>query len=127
MEKHYKPGFSYPDFAPDFTAEFFNATKWSKLFESAGAKYVVLTSKHHEGFTLWPSRYTFNWDSVSTGPHKDLVGSWHLPIPSSFILHNQLINRRIGERGQREHGHEVWSLPLDVRVVQSHVLERQKE
>jgi len=29
--------------------------EWAKVFKMAGARYVVLTSKHHEGFTLWPS------------------------------------------------------------------------
>ena len=37
-------------------------------------RYVVLTSKHHEGFTNWPSKYSFTWNSVAVGPNKDLVG-----------------------------------------------------
>lgn len=74
MRKRYKPGFTYQEFAKDFTAEFFNATQWSEMFEASGAKYVVLTSKHHEGYTLWPSKYSFSWNSVDVGPHRDLVG-----------------------------------------------------
>ena len=74
MQKRYKPGFTYQEFAKDFTAEFFNASEWAALFEAAGAKYVVLTSKHHEGYTLWPSKYSFSWNSMDVGPHKDLIG-----------------------------------------------------
>ena len=74
MKKGFKPGFDYHEFAKDFTAEFFNATQWSEIFEASGAKYVVLTSKHHEGYTLWPSKYSFSWNSVDIGPHRDLVG-----------------------------------------------------
>ena len=37
-------------------------------------RYVVLTSKHHEGFTNWPSKVSFNWNSMDVGPKRDLVG-----------------------------------------------------
>lgn len=37
-------------------------------------RYVVLTAKHHEGFTNWGSPVSWNWNSVDTGPHRDLVG-----------------------------------------------------
>lgn len=49
MQKNYPPGFKYQDFAPMFTAEFFDAKQWTELFAASGAKYVVLTTKHHEG------------------------------------------------------------------------------
>ena len=37
-------------------------------------RYVVLTSKHHEGWTNWRSNVSWNWNSVDNGPHRDLVG-----------------------------------------------------
>lgn len=74
MDSNYAPGFSYADFAPMFTAELWNPQEWAQLFANSGAKYVVLTSKHHEGFTNWPSNHSWNWNSVTTGPHRDLVG-----------------------------------------------------
>lgn len=64
----------YQDFANDFKAELFDPEKWAKIFESAGAKYVVLTSKHHEGFTLWPNKESWNWNAIDIGPKRDLVG-----------------------------------------------------
>ena len=49
MKSNYPPGFQYQDFAHQFTAEFFNAKEWVDVFASSGAKYIVLTTKHHEG------------------------------------------------------------------------------
>ncbi|XP_041771172.1 putative alpha-L-fucosidase [Anopheles merus] len=74
MANNYKPGFTYQDFASDFTAELFNATEWAELFARSGARYVVLTSKHHEGYTLWPSKHTFGWNAMDVGPHRDVLG-----------------------------------------------------
>ncbi|EEB19196.1 Plasma alpha-L-fucosidase precursor, putative [Pediculus humanus corporis] len=73
MKKNYPPNFTYQDFAKEFTAEFFDSQKWAELFQEAGARYVVLTSKHHEGFTLWPSKYSFSWNSQDVGPNRNLV------------------------------------------------------
>ena len=47
---------TYYDLASDFHAELFNPDDWAQLFQNAGAKYVVLTSKHHDGYCLWPSQ-----------------------------------------------------------------------
>lgn len=70
----YGPRFMYQDFAPMFKAGLFNPGQWAELFRKAGAQYVVLTSKHHEGFTLWPSAQSWNWNAVDVGPHMDLAG-----------------------------------------------------
>ncbi|XP_064457163.1 alpha-L-fucosidase-like [Ornithodoros turicata] len=74
MSAHYKPGFTYQEFAPMFTAELFDPLQWVELFQASGARYVVLTSKHHDGYALWPSRFSPNWNSLDVGPHRDLVG-----------------------------------------------------
>nr|XP_023013457.1 plasma alpha-L-fucosidase-like [Leptinotarsa decemlineata] len=74
MKKNYAPSFTYQEFAKDFKAEFFNATEWAELFAKSGARYIVLTSKHHEGYTLWPSKYAYSWNAKDIGPGRDLVG-----------------------------------------------------
>ena len=70
----YGQKFQYADFTAGFKAELFNPAQWADLFAAAGARYVVLTSKHHEGFTLWPSKESWNWNAVDVGPHRDLLG-----------------------------------------------------
>lgn len=72
--KTYGDKVKYQDFAAQFKAENFDPDYWAKIFKDAGAKYVVLTSKHHEGFTLWPSKNSWNWNAYDIGPHRDLLG-----------------------------------------------------
>jgi alpha-L-fucosidase len=64
----------YRDFAPQFRAELYDPTFWAKTFKQAGAKYVVLTSKHHDGFCLWPCPDSPKWNAVDIGPQRDLAG-----------------------------------------------------
>jgi len=67
----------YYDFADTFNREItkWNPDAWATLFADAGAKYVVLTTKHHEGFTLWPSSVP---NPTLRGSHahakRDIVG-----------------------------------------------------
>jgi alpha-L-fucosidase len=72
-----RPGFSYQEYAPRFTADLYNATEWSDIFADSGAQYVVLTSKHHEGYCMWNSTKipaTWNWNVMDVGPHRDVLG-----------------------------------------------------
>jgi len=70
----YGDKFRYQDFAPMFKAELFDPRQWADIFKRSGAKYIVLTSKHHDGFCLWPSAQSWNWNSMDIGPHRDLCG-----------------------------------------------------
>jgi alpha-L-fucosidase len=78
-ERVYGKDFQYPEFAPQFRAEMFDADQWADTLQRSGAKYVVLVSKHHDGFALWPSREANStwgrpWNAVDVGPRRDLVG-----------------------------------------------------
>ena len=46
--------------------------EWAKLAKAAGMKYMVLTTRHHEGFCLWDSKIN-SFNSVNYGPHRDIV------------------------------------------------------
>ncbi len=77
--KTYGKNFEFKDFAPMFKAELWNPDEWAELFEKAGAKYIVFTTKHHSGYTMWPSReaeqtYGENYNPVKVGPKRDIVG-----------------------------------------------------
>lgn len=46
--------------------------EWAALAKKAGMKYMVLTTRHHEGFSLWDSKVN-PFNSVNYGPHRDIV------------------------------------------------------
>jgi len=79
------PGMRYEDFAPLFRAELWDPTEWARIFATSGAKYVVLTSKHHEGFTLWPSAQSWNWNSWDIGPRRDIVGELSAAVKNAGL------------------------------------------
>lgn len=82
MKSNYPPDWTYADFGPQFTASFYDPYKWADIFKASGARYVVLTSKHHEGYCMWPSKYSWNWNSMDVGPNRDLVGELAAAIRS---------------------------------------------
>jgi alpha-L-fucosidase len=76
--KNYGANFDYSEFTKMFRAELFNPDQWADIFIRAGAKYIVITSKHHDGFCLWPNKdadrdWGRPWNSVDAGPHQDLL------------------------------------------------------
>ena len=78
-EKVYGENFTYPDFVPMFDCNMYDADQWADIFDKSGAKYVVLTSKHHDGYCLWPSAESDKnwgrpWSSTNSGPMRDLLG-----------------------------------------------------
>lgn len=71
----YGADFRYQQFAPIFNEQIkqWNPTAWAELFAEAGARYVVLVSKHHDGFVMWNSRHKNphipNWQAA-----RDIAG-----------------------------------------------------
>lgn len=59
--------------AEQFSIEAFDAAEWASLAVEAGAKYITITAKHHEGFCLWPSEFTdFHVGNAAVG--RDVLG-----------------------------------------------------
>ena len=65
--------FGYKDFIPMFKAEKFNASEWAELFREAGARYVIPTAEHHDGFAMYDSKLT-RWNAKQMGPCRDIIG-----------------------------------------------------
>ena len=62
----------YQKYFDEFDPIYYDPQKWAKLAKQAGMKYVVLTTKHHDGFCLFDSAYT-DYKATNTKAGRDLV------------------------------------------------------
>jgi len=63
---------TYNTFVPQFNPVKFDADAWVKLAKRAGMKYITITSKHHDGFCLWPSKVS-DYDIEATPFKRDIL------------------------------------------------------
>jgi alpha-L-fucosidase len=67
------PVAEYKKYAKEFNPVKYDPEAWVKLAKDAGMKYIIITSKHHDGFALFDSKVT-DWDVVDASPYgKDLL------------------------------------------------------
>lgn len=66
----------YDEQLAGFTASKFDANKWADLFQKSGAKYVVLTSKHHDGVALWDTQYSDRNTVKATPAKRDIIAEY---------------------------------------------------
>lgn len=81
---------SYYQLAERFKADLFNPKEWADLFQKSGATYIVLTSKHHDGYALWPSAeanktWGFPWNAKDVGPQRDLLGELFAEVKKTDV------------------------------------------
>ncbi|KAF2179763.1 glycoside hydrolase family 29 protein [Zopfia rhizophila CBS 207.26] len=67
------PTWNYDDSFQNFTASQYDPKAWVDLIAEAGAKYFVVTTKHHDGFALFNTGNTTNRSSLHYGPRRDIV------------------------------------------------------
>ena len=73
MQRAKIPVAEYKSYAKDFNPVNYDPKAWVKMAKDAGMKYIVITSKHHDGFSLFDSKVT-DWDVVDASPYgKDLL------------------------------------------------------
>jgi alpha-L-fucosidase len=65
----------YQKYFEIFNPDLFNPTDWAKKAKAAGMKYAVITSKHHEGFNMFDSKYT-DYKVTNTPYGKDIIKEW---------------------------------------------------
>src|SRR5579864_8521478 len=62
----------YEKFAARFNPVKFDSRTWVKTAKDAGMKYIVITSKHHDGFDMFDSKYG-DWNVMHTPFHRDIM------------------------------------------------------
>lgn len=105
---------TYDQFVDNFNPQKFNATSWVTMAKNAGMKYIVITSKHHDGFCLWDSKQT-DFDIMSTPFERDILKElseackkegiklcWYHSIMDWH--HPDYLPRRIWETDRKEKG-----------------------
>lgn len=65
--------FGYKDFIPQLTGTKFDADEWAETFQRAGAQFAGPVGEHHDGFTMWDTKYSA-WNAAKMGPKRDIVG-----------------------------------------------------
>jgi alpha-L-fucosidase len=66
----------YKDLIHLYTADKWDPDHLMGLYQKAGAKYFFSMGVHHDNYDLWNSKYQPRWNSVASGPRKDVVGMW---------------------------------------------------
>lgn len=66
------PNDEYDNLYKKFNPKDFDAKRWAKQAKDMGAKYMIFTTKHHDGFCMWPSKYT-KYTIAHTPYKKDIV------------------------------------------------------
>jgi alpha-L-fucosidase len=69
MFNHKVPVADYEKYPPQFNPVRFDASSWARLAREAGMKYLVITSKHHDGFCMWDSKVS-TYDIIDRTPFK---------------------------------------------------------
>lgn len=72
--KHYErmTNEAYQKYFDHFDPDLYDPAEWARMAKNAGMKYVVLTSKHHEGFCMWDTKYT-DYKVTNTPCGRDLL------------------------------------------------------
>ncbi|WP_298710053.1 alpha-L-fucosidase, partial [Chitinophaga sp.] len=69
MQRDKTPANEYARLSQGFNPSQFNADEWVTIAKAAGVKYIVITSKHHDGFAMFDSKYS-DFDIVDATPFK---------------------------------------------------------
>lgn len=68
-----------------FTADAYDPVAWAQLAKDFGARYVTLTTRHHDGFALWPLNHPDSWNSGQAPLHRDFVKEYTAAVRAAGL------------------------------------------
>ena len=74
----------YEKLAPQFNPTEFNADEWVRIAADAGQKYLVITSRHHDGFSMYDTALS-DYKVTNTPFKRDPMASWPMPVPAHGV------------------------------------------
>jgi alpha-L-fucosidase len=67
----------YARLATEFHPRHYDPNSWARLAKTAGARYMLMTARHHDGFALWDSPASYgHYDAVHSAAHRDLIAPY---------------------------------------------------
>ncbi|SNZ00435.1 alpha-L-fucosidase [Flagellimonas pacifica] len=101
-----------------FNPKNFDADFIAKTAKEAGMKYIVITTKHHEGFCLWDSKYT-NYDVASTPFKRDILQELSLACRKyglKFGTYYSIIDWHHPSQERNSDGNDSWGWWGEIRM-----------
>ncbi len=65
----------YKEVLRDWNPTKLDPAKLTKIYQDAGARFLMIQGVHHDNYDMWNSKYQ-PWNSVNIGPKRDLLGEW---------------------------------------------------
>ncbi len=109
LEETHTPVSQYEKYAEQFNPTKFNATNWVRAAKAAGVKYIVITSKHHDGFAMYPSDLT-DWSLKRTPFQRDPLAELAAACKAegiTFCLYHSIMDWHHPDWGQRRAWNDV--------------------
>lgn len=80
------PAADYAKLADQFTPRHYNPEDWANLAKGAGAGYMVMTARHHDGFAMFDSKTSYGqFDSGHSAAHTDFIGEYVKAVRSKGL------------------------------------------
>jgi len=139
------PDEEYQKYFEMFNPDLYNPKEWAKKAKEAGMKYAVITTKHHDGFCLFDSKYT-DFKATNTPIGKDLIKEWveafrgeGLKVGFYYSLldwhhpHYEIdrnhpwVKRGLGETEEYEEKYKEWNKGRDMDIYRQYAKNQVRE